>query len=59
MNCGGSCCGDEFSKLVQNGLLQGCVGFDGGHEDGEVSFELVGEVSDSGVVLGVGLVQRE
>ncbi len=51
MNNAGFGCRDELTEIVENRLLQGCVGLDCCHEDGEMSLELVSEISDGGVVF--------
>ncbi len=44
-------CGDKLVKVVDNRLLQRGVCFDRGHQDGQVTVELVGHVRDGGVVF--------
>ncbi len=44
-------CRDELTEIVENRLLQSCVGLDCCHEDGEVSLELMSEISDGVVVI--------
>jgi hypothetical protein len=50
--CRGVCLGDNVVQVVQNGLLQGGVGLHRGDQNGEVSLNLVCQISNCGVVLG-------
>ena len=48
---GFGCRDDELTEIVENRLLQSCLGLDGRHQDGKVSLELVSEISDGVAVF--------
>jgi hypothetical protein len=46
------CLGNEVVQVVQDRLLQGAVGLDRDDQNGGVSFKLVCQVGNCGMVLG-------